>query len=222
MEDLIHSAPLPDAGMCGCDREIFQRVWRRVMPQEPADSPIQIEEAAPQSPPAPPEPMPLVVPAARSPAAAAQTETPAVPAGHDVPCLGQASAVYAGLLREMIDAETDTRRLYQTMARRAGGGAAKLLGTLAADERRHARRLSTAYFLITGERYQPPGQGGSRPVPDLMNGLRAQFIQEQRESAAYLGAAEETADECLRQLYQELAEEEALHSRLIRNLLEQL
>ena len=57
---------------------------------------------------------------------------------------------------------------------------------------------------------------------DLMNGLREQFIQEQRGSSAYQGAAQETGDPCLRQLYQELAREETAHARMIRGLLEQM
>ena len=222
MEQQVMDRPVPDAGMCGCDRDIFERVWRRVMPEAGEGCPIQLtrreeELAAPQ-------------PARESGAALAVSapapevpETPEIPQmGHDVPCLGQASAVYAALLREMIDGETEDWRFYQGLARRASGSGGRMLGTLAADERRHAKRLSTAYFLITGQRYQPQGQGGSRPTPDLMNGLREQFVQEQREAAAYQAAAEETADHCLKVLYLELAEDETLHARLIRNLLEQM
>lgn len=232
MEDNVMNPSAAGAGMCGSDREIFRRVWRRVMPQDSEDCPIQLEPAA--QPPLQaellPEPsLPAERPACPAPAVLEElspARTPAprqapLPPGHDVPCLGQASAVYAPLLREMIDGETETWRLYQALARRAGGGT-RLLSTLAADERRHAKRLQAAHFLITGQRYQPQGQGGGRPVPDLMNGLREQFLQEQREAAAYQGAAEESSDQCLSQLFQELGQEEALHARLIRNLLEQM
>ena len=220
MEQQLVSPPAPGAGMCGSDREIFERVWRRVMPLAGEGCPIQLS---------PPEQGPPALRAeergelAVSAPAPEVPETPEIPQmGHDVPCLGQASAVYAALLREMIDGETEDWRFYQGLARRASGSGGRMLGTLAADERRHAKRLSTAYFLITGQRYQPQGQGGSRPTPDLMNGLREQFVQEQREAAAYQAAAEETADHCLKVLYLELAEDETLHARLIRNLLEQM
>lgn len=32
----------PNLGMCGCDRELFDRVWKRVMPEERADCPIVV------------------------------------------------------------------------------------------------------------------------------------------------------------------------------------
>lgn len=223
MEDHVMNPPVPDAGMCGCDREIFERVWRRVMPQESENCPIQLERAAPRG--VTPQPARMAPPVPRENRMAVSEPVPMPPhppAGRDVPCLGRSCAVYGALLREMIDGETEDWRLYQALARKANGSGARVLGTLAADERRHAKRLATAYFLITGERYQAQGQGGGRPVPDLMNSLREQFIQEQRGAAAYQGAAEETTDQCLRQLYQELSEDENLHARLIRSLLEQM
>ena len=217
MEDHAMNPAVPDAGMCGCDREVFERVWRRVMP-DGADSPISVND-----PDVWPQPEVEMVPMGGG-----QESTLAVPERRGAApeqgamCLGQASAMYAPLLQEMIDGEMEDWRTYQAMARRAAGSAARTLGMMAADERRHAKRLSAACFLITGQRYQPQGQGGSRPVPELMTGLREQFIQEQRGASAYQGAAQETSDSCLRQLYQELAEDEAVHARMIRSLLEQM
>lgn len=216
MEDMMMCPAMPEE-MCGCDREVFERVWRRVMP-DGSNSPIQIDPPADDR--------------AREQMRVEREEMEqtglAVPRREemrpesDVVCLGRGSEQYADLLREMIDGETEDFRTYQALARRAGGAGARLLGAMAADERRHAKRLGTAYFLITGERYQSPNQNGSRPPMDLMNGLREQFIQEQRGSSAYQGAAQETADPCLRQLYQELSREEAAHARMIRSLLEQM
>jgi len=219
MEDNMMNPAVPDAGMCPCDREVFERVWRRVMP-EGSDSPIQVDPTCDEQ--------------ARV-LMTQQQETTVMPQTtlalsrreeiqpeQDVVCLGQGAAMYAALLREMIDGEMEDFRTYQAPARRAGGSGTRMLSTMAADERRHAKRLSTAYFLITGERYQPPGQNANRPNMDLMNGLREQFIQEQRGAAAYQGAAQETSDPCLRQLYQEIAREEQAHARMLRNLLEQM
>lgn len=214
MEDNVMTPALPEEEMCPCDREVFERVWRRVMPDE-ENSPIRLMPPEGQTQPAPEqtrqEQTGLALPQDRR--SMGQQEGV---------CLGQASGMYAELLREMIDGETEDWRIYQAMARRAGGSAAKLLGTLAADERRHTKRLGAAHFIITGQRYQSPNQNGSRPMPELMNGLREQFIQEQRGAAAYQGAAQESSDACLRQLFEELAEEEAMHARMIRGLLEQM
>lgn len=221
MEDNIMNPMVPDADMCGCDREVFERVWRRVMSEDMEHSPIQMTPLPEQETmeqeqetrnglalrPAP-EPSPI--------------RTSPMAAEPEALCLGQGSARYAPMLQEMVDGEAEEGRLYQTLARRATGSGARMLGSLAADQRRHVRQLSTAYFLITGERCQPQGQGGSRPTPDLMSGLREQFIQTQREAAAYQGAAAENSDPCLRQMFRELAQEKGMHTRMIRSLLEQM
>lgn len=215
MEDNMMNPALPEEGMCPCDREVFERVWRRVMPDQEA-SPIRLMPPEGQTQPTPEQSL------QEEQTGIALPQTRRGGMEQEGVCLGHSSGMYAALLREMIDGETEDWRTYQAMARRAGGSAAKLLGTMAADERRHAKRLGAAYFIITGQRYQSPNQTGSRPTPDLMNGLREQFIQEQRGAAAYQGAAQESSDACLRQLYQELAEEEMLHARMIRGLLEQM
>ena len=218
MEDMMLYSGVPDGGMCACDREVFERVWRRVMPEGAEDCPIELRPEPEGAARVQEEPNcgELALP---EPTARRTSEYQIQP---DTLCLGQASARYAPLLQEMIDGETEDWRLYQTLARRAVGSGARMLGSMAADERRHVRRLAAAYFLITGERCQAQGQQGSRPVPDLMAGLREQFIQEQRSAAAYQGVAAECADPCLQQLYRELAQEEEMHARLIRNLLEQM
>ena len=216
MEDTMMCPAVPEE-MCGCDQETFERVWRRVM-ADGENNPVQVDPPADDR----------VRAQMREERGETEQTGLAVPRRAemrpetDVACLGRGSEQYAALLREMIDGETEDMRTYQALARRAGGAGARMLGTMAADERRHAKRLATAYFLITGERYQSPNQNGSRPPMELMTGLREQFIQEQRGSSAYQGAAQETADPCLRQMYQELSREEAAHARMIRNLLEQM
>lgn len=216
MEDRMMAPAMPEA-MCDCDRETFERVWRRVMAEgdtnpiqtdPPADDRVRVGMGEDRE--------------EREQTGLAVPQRMEVRPEPDVTCLGRGSERYAALLREMIDGETEDMRTYQTLARRAGGAGARMLGTMAADERRHAKRLATAYFLITGERYQSPNQNGSRPPMELMTGLREQFIQEQRGASAYQGAAQETSDPCLRQMYQELSREEAAHARMIRNLLEQM
>lgn len=222
MQDEIKDPAMLAQNMSPCDREVFERVWRRVMPQE-QDCPIQMMEeeatAWELGGPAREEPGPEAVTLPALPACSVRpgTEAEGMRGIH----LGPGSAAYAALLEEMMDGETEDARLYQALARRAGGSAGRALGAMAAEERRHARRLSAAHFLITGCRHQPRGQGGSRPVPELSAALREQFLQEQREAASYQAAAAETTDPCLAQLWQELAREELMHARLLRNILEQ-
>lgn len=213
MEENMMTPAMPEEEMCSCDRETFERVWRRVMP-DGSNSPIQIDPPADEQ----AREMRSIQPEMGLALPRREEMRP----GHDVMCLGHASEQYADLLKEMIDGETEDMRTYQALSRRAGGNGSKVLGTMAADERRHAKRLSTAYFLITGEQYRSPNMNGTRPPMDLMTGLREQFVQEQRGAAAYQGAAQETGDPCLRQLYQEIAREEQGHARMIRSLLEQM
>ena len=232
----------PDAA---CDREVFERVWRRVMPEDRPDCPFTLESgdrAAPAPNPcvtpcadpcaAPPDPcaaapLPDVIlpePCCASPALVEplRPQPRQEEAEDGVPCLGAASAVYGARLQAFIDHELSDWRTYQLLARRAQGGGARALSTMAADERRHARRLSTAYFLISGVRYLPADRAQPMPVGTFLGALRERFAEEQRGEAAYLAAAAECSDPCLRELYMELAGDENAHAWLLRGVLEQL
>lgn len=234
----------PGPGQCGSDREVFERVWRRVMPEDRPDCPFTLygdefemgmaaqtaqsrlqgpEEAeAVLEPPAAGTPAPMV------PAVRPRLEmTPAPPAcsaaaapGEAV-CLGEASAVHGELLQAMIADELTDYRTYQYMARRVGGGPARTLNGLAADERRHAKRLSAAYFLISGVQYWPDRLPPA-PIATYLGGVRERFQAEQRGAASYRSAARETGDPCLQELFLELAGDEEEHARSLRGLLEQM
>jgi len=205
----------PNPGMYGSDRDIFQRVWRRVMPEEREDYPLEML----------PEPDHTLAVTNNPPASFAM---PAIdghgedfPAKNDALCLGAGSAMYGKLLQEFIAHELKDCKLYHTLARRAGAGASCVLSAIAADEYRHAKRLSTAYFLISGVLFWPDRLPA--PVIDsYMGELRRRFAGELQGEADYLAAAAETNDHCLYELYLELADDEAKHAQLIRTILEQL
>ena len=214
MEETMMRPAMPEEGLCSCDREVFDRVWQRVMrgggdliqADPPADEQVRDGMAL------------QVVEQTELALTRSEEGRPE----QDISCLGQGSAAYAPLLKEMMDGETENYRTYQALARRAGNNGTRILSTMAADKRRQAKRLGAAYFLITGEQYRSPNLNGNRPTMDLMGGLREQFIQEQRGAAAYGGAAQETGDPCLRQLFRELGQEALGHARMIRSLLEQM
>lgn len=138
---------------------------------------------------------------------------------HDVPYLGSASAGYAPLLQEMIEAELHDHRLYQGLSRRVPAGAASTLAGMSADELRHARRLSAALFLISGVRYWPSVKAvpvtGAWPAA-----LRTAFAGEQQGAAHYLASAQAATDPALAALWEELAGDEAGHARRLREVLE--
>ena len=107
------------------------------------------------------------------------------------------------------------------MACRASGSCAKALSALACDHRSAFRRLSAAYFLITGKRYCPKC-GPVKLNCSLALALRRQFLWEQQWEQLNNQAAQATADHCLKELYLELAQEGAFHAGTIRSLLEQM
>lgn len=219
MEQGTNAAASPAVVPSAYDRETFQRVWRRVMPQDSPDCPIVVDGEE--------ESTALAVPAEAQPPAVTETPvlrqepSPGLPEC-GVTCLGEGSMSYAPQLQQFIDFELADCRAYQALSRRAQGNAARVLSGMAADERRHAKRLAAAYFLISGVRYWPGEPGGTRAVQPFLAALREHFGQEQRAQCAYLAAAEETADPCLRELYLELAGDEEAHAGLLRGILEQM
>lgn len=201
-----------------CDQETFERVWRRVMPKPRPDCPIVLS-AEPAASPAVRE-APPALPAV---AASAPPDRPVAGEEHNVPCLGAASAIYGGQLQQFVDRALADWRSYQALSRRAQGNSGRILSAIAADQRRHAKRLSTAYFLISGVRYWPAERpAGPASRTPFAAALRERFMAEQRSAAAYQAAAAETADPCLRQLYEELSGEADAHAWLLRGILEEL
>ena len=142
---------------CSCDQEVFERVWRRVMPEDRPDCPFTLGEDAAAPPAIQPPAVALPAVVHTAPAGEQAPSRPVVGEEHDVTCLGASSAVYGAQLQRLIDRELADWRAYQALSRRAQGNSGRVLATIAADERRHAKRLSTAYFLISGVRYWPEG-----------------------------------------------------------------
>lgn len=187
------------------DHAAFQRVWQRVMPQDRADCPFTLDPPA------------LAAMAPEQPAPA-----PLVPLGRESAplCLGEASAGQLPLLGELLGGAMDCARIYRAMERRWGRRNRRgLLSALADEKARQVRRLSAAYFLISGREYSFT----PTPVPaagTLALALRERFQAEQLAAARLLTAAQAAADPCLSQLYRELAEENRAHASLLRTQLE--
>lgn len=216
----------PQLGMLGCDREVFAKVWARVAPNSGEGCPIQVlppEPLSPAVPAVPVVPAVPIAPAVSSPSPAPRVDTLGEddPGPGEVACLGAAAGDHGALLQSFIRHELEDWRTYQALARRGGGMASRTLSAMAADERRHARRLSAAYFLIAGIRFLPETPPARREG-SFFGALRNRFWEEQHGAAAYLSAAEETDDLCLAALYRDLAGEELAHADLIRSLVEQL
>ena len=194
----------------GCSREVFERVWKRVMPEARQDCPFEV--ALPEE-----RPLPAVVTSA-VPAVDREVET----GEEEITCLGPASAVHGPQLQQYIDQELMAHRCCQAMARRVPGSGGRMLSALAAEKRRRAKRLSTAYFLISGVRYWPVDRG-STPALQPVRAVWGERLQAQRRGGAwYRGGSAGTADPCLEALFHESAEEAETHAQIIRGVLEQL
>ena len=162
---------------------------------------------------------------AETPVQPAASPTPPPPsrskAEEDPPfCLGSQSQGEEQTLASLMDLAKEGVFIAQALVRR-GGSCSRSLSCLAADHRRALRQLSAAYFLITGQRYRPPTPSVVINA-SLHLALRDQFVWEQRWERANQQAAETTSDACLKELYQELAQDGVLHAATIRSLLEQM
>ena len=188
-------------GQCGADREVFERVWRRVMPEDRPDCPFTLYSEEEQA------------QAAVHPAEEQKTEL--------VPAPAEQSGGEGAVLQAFIADELSDWRTYQTLARRMPGGSGRALMGVAADERRHAGRLSAAYFLLSGVKFWPPAEP-ELPREGGMAILRRRYWSERKGAEAYRTAAGRTGDGTLRELYLELAGDEEAHAGVIRGILERL
>lgn len=227
------------------DQDTFRRVWERVMPDQ-TNSPIAVEgkendrdipesavpgttgpepESGAESQPAQEEPsqpesgLPQV-PSCSEESSGDKKDCPCT--GTPELCLGEESQGDSRRLEELMSMARRGMLAGQMLSGRACGSCARgTMGNLSADHRQALRRLSAAYFLITGKRFRP-----CCPHPELPASfslaLREQFMWEQRWEHCNRQAAENTQDPCLRALYEELAQEGKLHAGTIRSLLEQM
>lgn len=187
------------------DRETFQRVWRRVMPQDRPDCPFTLD--------APDTAVPASAPATLPAAAPAPLPSP------PVACLGPSSAEALVALDQLLLLTAEAWQAYLAMGGRASQ--ATLPTSLAQAKRQQFRRLATARFLISGEPYQisevKPTQANPLPLA-----IRERYQAEQQAALQFLTAAEATADPCLTDLYRALAMENQTHAGQLREWLERM
>lgn len=228
MENATMNCPLPSEGIRPDDQEVFERVWRRVMPEAQENCPIVLTTTdlggdLPCACICPQEGTEMPVPAETpAPAPAGIHRGSDFPGDEDVPLLGRSSAVHgAQLQRQVLDA-LECWQMYRHLARRSGGGCCgRTLSTLASEKHKAARRLAAAYFLISGVRYWPADQLATPSIPSYLGMVRRGFQAEQQREQAYHMAAADTNDTALAELYSDLADQCREHSRSLRSLLEQ-
>lgn len=187
------------------DRETFQRVWRRVMPQDRPDCPFTLD--------APDAAVPASAPATLPAAAPAPLPSP------PVACLGPSSTEALAALDQLLLLTAEAWQAYLAMGGRASQ--ATLPTSLAQAKRQQFRRLATARFLISGEPYQISEVKRPQANP-LPLAIRERYQAEQQAALQFLTAAEATADPCLTDLYRALAMENQTHAGQLREWLERM
>ena len=131
-----------------------------------------------------------------------------------------AQNVAARLRRQVMEA-LEGWQLYRHLARRARGTEARVLNTLAGELHRCARKLSAAYFLVTGLRYWPSELLSAPAIPSYWGALRRRHQLEQQQETAFRMAADDWDTQDMLDLYGELAEGCQRRCRQLRALLEQ-
>ena len=203
------------------DSAAFQKVWRRVMPEDRHDCPFTVDTptapaattvpaVAPPSPTSPPVPIPAIQ---------APVQMPDRALTMPQACLGEGSRTALPELEGLLAQTNDAARIYRALARRARGTRG-FLSSLAASKEGQVRRLAAARFLILGEAFVFPPTVFPRTAT-LPLALRERYQAEQRSALDFLSAAQRTTDPCLIQLYRDLADENQVHAGQIRERLEQ-
>ena len=198
------------------------------MPEPPAEEP-PMEEPPMEEPPV--EEGPVEEPAApECPGTETPSELDTLPEadgahrGNDLPQLWeepQEAADRTARLRRQAMEALEGWQFYRHLARRARGADARVLNSLAGELHRSARKLSAAYFLLTGLRYWPSALLSTPAIPSYWGALRTRHQAEQRQEAAYRLAADDWDDADMQELYTGLIEDCQRRCRQLRTLLEQ-
>ena len=144
--------------------------------------------------------------------------------GSDMPRLWeepQENSDRTARLRRQVMEALEGWQFYRYLARKARAGDARVLNGMAGELHRNARKLSAAYFLLTGLRYWPSELLAAPAIPSYWGALRTRHQAEQRQETAYRMAADDWNDPDMRELYGELIEGCQNRSRQLRGLLEQ-
>lgn len=227
------------------DHAAFQRVWRRVMPQDRIDCPFTLDdpaEEAEQTVAPVQEPTPQTVseaPVGAMNSLAVQTMAPmstsapmpamtptvvprqSMPGMAPSPCLGENAAGELPTLEALLAMVREGRQIYKGLTRshRSRTAQTVLLADLIAAKEHQLRRLRTAHFLISGTE-PDPAPATPRRWPSFSLALRDRYHAEQDFALHCLTAAGSSADPCLIDLYRSLASQSQALAGSLREALE--
>ena len=128
----------------------------------------------------------------------------------------RASEVLKGFLRD----ELGDAQVYACLAARVPRREmSRALRAMAEDEKRHARDLAAAIYLIDGKPYSPRVCVEQPELCELCALLRRLYHAEACAGFNYARAADETLDPCLGKLLAAMSEDEYRHAGMLMKLL---
>ncbi len=227
------------------DYRQYDRVWQRVAPdlepypgwQAPAASTSGPQAAPPTAPMQPAQSSAPTVPAVRmQPAQPAVPSMPAMPTVPAVPvttpvgqlpgaiqdpcCMGSQAADMLGVITGFVEEELVDRAYFRALSRQAPVWARQTLRELSETAAEHAKRLMSAYYLITGQCYRPQGVSGPVYIQGWCQALRERYHTKACDGLNYARAADGTTDICLREMLTELSQESYQQARVLMGMLQ--
>ncbi len=152
--------------------------------------------------------------------AARQESEPAPGANPDPCCMGTAAQEATDVLVGYIDEELIQRQyVLSLLSQFPRPDVRRLLRQIAVGKWEAARKLKSAYYLITGEPYAPMMTTGQHRRQCLRESLRELYHQEACNGFNYLRSADDTMDPCLRDLLTELSQDAYQRAREILSLI---
>jgi len=118
--------------------------------------------------------------------------------------------------------ELAAQRAYTAHARRAGGAVGRTLLQMASRSGRHACRLRSLYYLLTGECWVPENGCGCAGSVGLCRFLRQRYQAETAAADRYEEWADAMEDACMVSMLRQVAEEDRCHAATALDLLENL
>lgn len=178
------------------DYEHCRAVWKRVAPEQEPYPPQPQKEAAQNA--------ELTLPGAQA----------------DPCCMGTAAELSLEVMQGFLREELGGAQVYAFLASRVPRReVSRVLRAMAEEEKRHARDLAAAIYLVTGTPCCPRVCAEKPEMNDLCALLRRLYHEEVCGGFNYARAAEETLDPCLAKLFSAMSADEYRHAEELMKLL---
>lgn len=134
-------------------------------------------------------------------------------------CMGTDAVLTVEVLQGFLREELGDAQVYAYLASCLPREMSRTLRAMSEDEKRHARDLAAAIYLITGKPYCPRVCVEQPDTCDICALLRQLYHAEACGGYNYARAGEETLDLCLGKLFTAMSADEYRHADMLMNLL---